>query len=84
MTRTAAADLSSPWTPDRIEALGPTTTVGKTAEIMDVGEWTIYEAIRRGKWTHTRVLRIGRIIKIPTRDIIALLYPSTSEQAGAA
>lgn len=62
------------WTRSAIEALGPTTDVPTTAAIVDVNADTVYAMIRRGEWTMTRVLRLGRKIKIPTRDLIALLY----------
>ncbi|QQM46854.1 DNA-binding protein [Streptomyces liliifuscus] len=70
------------WTREAIEALGPTTDVPTTAAIVEVNSDTIYAAIRRGEWELTRVLRIGRKIKIPTRDLIALLYaPESVPQA---
>jgi hypothetical protein len=56
------------WDRAAIEALGAVT------EVPVVSDWTIYEAIRRGTWDLTRVLRIGRRIKIPTHDLITLLY----------
>lgn len=62
------------WTRAALEALGPVTDVSTTAEVCGVNSDTVYAAIRRGEWTLTRVLRIGRKIKIPTRDLIALLY----------
>lgn len=62
------------WTREALEALGPVTDVPTTASVLDVNEWTVYEAIRRETWTLTRVLRLGRKIKIPTHDLIKLLY----------
>lgn len=62
------------WTREAIEALGPITDVPTTASILDICKDTAYASIRRGEWTATRVLRLGRKIKIPTRDLIALLY----------
>lgn len=69
------------WTRAAIEALGPTTDVATTAAIFGVDRETVYSQIRRGEWTVTRVLRLGRKIRIPTRDIIALLYTPESETA---
>ncbi|WP_020117578.1 hypothetical protein [Streptomyces canus] len=66
----------SDWTRAQIEALGPTTDVPTTASIFEVDKDTIYDAIRRDEWTMTRVLRLGRRIKIPTGDLITLLYGS--------
>ncbi|EFC79297.1 hypothetical protein [Parafrankia sp. EUN1f] len=74
------------WTRGAIEALGPTTDVPTTAQILDLGAWTVYDMIKRQTWTNTRVLRYGRRIKIPTSDLVSLLYPSTqggSEPAAA-
>jgi hypothetical protein len=64
----------SAWTRGAIEALGPITDVPTTASILHICADTAYAQIRRGEWTATRVLRLGRKIKIPTRDLIALLY----------
>lgn len=64
----------SAWTREAIEALGPTTDVPTTAAIFGVNKDTVYAQIRRGEWTATRVLTLGRKLKVPTRDLIALLY----------
>lgn len=69
------------WTREAIEALGPVTDVPTVAQIFDVNKDTVYSAIRRGEWTATRVLTLGRKIKIPTRDLVALLYASESAPA---
>ncbi|MFD9716685.1 DNA-binding protein [Streptomyces sp. NPDC059076] len=64
----------STWTRDAIEALGPITDVRTTAAIFKVDPETVYAQIRRDEWTTTRVLRLGRKIRIPTRDLIVALY----------
>jgi hypothetical protein len=64
----------SAWTREAVEALGPTTNVPTTARVIGVDPETVYASIRRGDWTATRVLRIGRAIKIPTLDIVRLLF----------
>lgn len=66
--------MTARWNRQALEALGPVTEVPVAAQVLEVSEWTIYEAIRRDTWTLTRVLRIGRKIKIPTYDLITLLY----------
>jgi excisionase family DNA binding protein len=68
----------STWTREAIEALGPTTDVPTVASIVEVHKDTIYSMIRRGEWTATRVLTLGRKIKIPTRDLVTLLYTPES------
>jgi hypothetical protein len=72
------------WTREAVEALGPTTNVPTTASILGVDPDTVYGAIRRGEWTATRVLRIGRSIKVPVLDLIRLLYaPEVSVTASS-
>ncbi|MFG3266872.1 helix-turn-helix domain-containing protein [Streptomyces bobili] len=74
--------MTDTWTREAIAALGPVTDVPTLAAILDVHKDTVYSAIRRGEWTATRVLTLGRKIKIPTRDLIALLYaPEAAPQA---
>lgn len=71
----------STWTREAVEALGPTTNVPTAAAIFEVNSETVYAAIRRNEWTATRVLRLGRVIRIPTLDILRLLYAPEVEAA---
>jgi hypothetical protein len=71
----------SAWTREAIEAQGPTTEVPVLAEILAINKDTIYEAIRREEWDMTRVLRIGRRIKIPTLDIVTYLFAPAGSPA---
>ncbi|RZB18391.1 DNA-binding protein [Streptomyces sp. F001] len=72
------------WSRQKIEALGPTTDVPTTAAIVGVDPDTLYAMIRRNEWTMTRILRLGRKIKIPTRDLVAYLYaPEAAETVPA-
>jgi excisionase family DNA binding protein len=73
--------MSAAWTREAVEALGPTTDVPTVASIFGVNKDTVYAQIRRGEWTATRVLTLGRKIKIPTRDLVALLYAPESADA---
>ena len=66
------------WTREAVEALGPVTDVPTAASIFGVNKDTVYAQIRRGEWTATRVLTLGRKIKIPTRDLVTLLYAPDS------
>jgi hypothetical protein len=66
--------VTAAWTREAVEALGPITDVPTMASILLVNKDTAYAQIRRGEWELTRVLRIGRKIKIPTRDLVTLLY----------
>lgn len=77
--------MTGTWTREKVEALGPITDVPTVASIFGVHSDTVYGAIRRGEWTATRVLTLGRKIKIPTRDIVALLYaPEPAQQVNPA
>lgn len=73
--------MSAAWTREAVEALGPTTDVPTVAAIFGVNKDTVYAQIRRGEWTATRVLTLGRKIKIPVRDLVALLYAPESAAA---
>lgn len=66
--------MSESWTRQRIEALGAVTDVPTAAKILDVNANTVYAAIAGGAWTTTRILRIGRKIRIPTSDLVRALY----------
>lgn len=72
--------MSDVWTREAVEALGPTTDVPTVAAIFGVNKDTVYAQIRRGEWTATRVLTLGRKIKIPVRDLITLLYAPDSSR----
>ena len=73
--------MTGVWTREAVEALGPTTDVPTVASIFGVNKDTVYAQIRRGEWKATRVLTLGRKIKIPTRDLVTLLYAPDSATA---
>lgn len=68
------------WTRDAVEALGPTTNVPTAASVLGINDGTAYNLIRHGEWEVTRVLRLGRVIRIPTQDLIDLLYRPPDEK----
>ncbi|MBL7491329.1 hypothetical protein I6A60_01740 [Frankia sp. AgB1.9] len=70
--------MSVVWTRAQIEALGPTTDVPTAASVLGVSGWLAYDQIRRDSWP-TRVLRLGRKLRIPTHDLIGLLYPAAGD-----
>lgn len=78
------APTGETWTRAAVEALGPTTTVPITASILGVNAETVYAAIRRGEWTATRVLRLGRVIKLPTLDLVRLLFDPDAKPISSA
>jgi excisionase family DNA binding protein len=52
-------------------------SVGTAAEILGIGRSKAYEAVATGTWP-TRVIRIGRCIRIPTADVLALVGLGTA------
>ncbi|HEY3713874.1 MAG TPA: hypothetical protein VGL39_05040 [Jatrophihabitantaceae bacterium] len=56
-----------------------TTNVPTASRFLGIGANLGYELVARGEWP-TRVLRLGKKIRIPTADLLALLEPS---EAGA-
>lgn len=54
-------------------ALPPTVPLWPTAAaVVGVGRSTAYEMARTGEWP-TRLLRLGRLIKVPTSELLALV-----------
>lgn len=65
-----------PWTREQVLAhcrQRTLTNVENLSAITGIGQNAIYDDIARGTWTATRVLRVGRLIKIPTADILETL-----------
>ena len=57
---------------DEIHRLPPVLTVVQAAGLLGIGRSNAYQAIKTENWP-TRVLRIGRCIRIPTADVLRLL-----------
>ncbi len=53
-------------------SLPPMLTVVQAAEILGIGRTLAYELVRTDKWP-TPVLRAGRLIRIPSGPLIALV-----------
>jgi excisionase family DNA binding protein len=62
--------------PDRLADLPPVIDLVQAAALLGVGRTTAYKLVRRGEWP-TPVLRIGRLIKVPTAPLRELLSRST-------
>jgi len=52
------------------------------AGVLGVGRSTAYELVKSGEWP-TRVLRLGRLIKIPTAELLAYVGVTPDEATGA-
>jgi predicted DNA-binding transcriptional regulator AlpA len=62
---------------EELDDLPPVVDVPTAGEILGVGRTCAYELVRSGRWP-TPVLHLGRLIRIPTTPLIALLTGSTS------
>jgi hypothetical protein len=61
---------------EELDDLPPVVDVPTAGEILGVGRTCAYELVRSGRWP-TPVLHLGRLIRIPTTPLIALLTAST-------
>ena len=63
-------------------ALPPTVPLyPDAADILGVGRSTAYEMVRTGEWP-TRVLRLGRLIKVPTAELLRYVGVTDDRAAG--
>ena len=53
--------------------------VPDAARVLGIGRSLAYELVRRGEWP-TDVLRIGKLIKIPSAPLLRLLQGNRPEQ----
>ena len=59
-------------TRDDALALPPVVNLPTAAEVLGLGRSAAYELVRRGQWP-TPILRLGRLIRVPTAPLIALV-----------
>ncbi len=59
-------------TPKELRDLPPIVDVATAAQVLGVGRGAAYELVRTGGWP-TPIIRLGRLIKIPTAPLLALL-----------
>lgn len=65
---------------DELADLPPVIDLMHAAGLLGLGRTTAYKLVRTGQWP-TPVIRIGRLIKVPTaplRDLLSCSTPSTS------
>jgi hypothetical protein len=76
MSRPEALTVADLKKPDRSLAL----KVRQVAPLFDMSSDTLYEAIAAGKPLPFRVLRLGRVIRIPTADVARALGLDAAEE----
>ena len=59
-------------TEEQVSALPTVVDVPTAAAILGVGRTAAYELIRTNRWP-TQVLRLGKLIRIPTAPLLALV-----------
>jgi predicted DNA-binding transcriptional regulator AlpA len=59
-------------TRDELAALPPVLDVPTAAKVLGIGRSLAYDLVRRGDWP-TPVLHVGKLIKIPSAPLLALL-----------
>jgi hypothetical protein len=72
VTATHMADYRRGLTREQLATLPAAIDIGTAAEVLGIGRSAAYELVRCGKWP-TPVLRLGKLIRIPTRPLLELL-----------
>mgnify|MGYP000856857046 CR=1 FL=1 len=65
---------------DDLSTLPPLVDVPTAARVLGIGRSLAYDLIRRDQWP-TPVLRIGKLIKIPTAGLVVLIHNGTPSTA---
>lgn len=66
------AQLVERMTRDELLALPPTTDAETAGRAIGIGRALAYDLVRRGEFP-VRTLRLGRRVRVPTADLLALL-----------
>jgi excisionase family DNA binding protein len=69
----SAADQAAP-----LSALPPTLDLLEAARLLGVGRTTAYKLVRTGSWP-TPLIRMGRLIRVPTAPLRELLLCGSSD-----
>ncbi len=67
-------------TADEVRALPAVLDLPTAARVLGVGRTIAYELVRSGRWP-TPVLRLGKLIRVPTAPLVDLLGLDHLEQA---
>jgi excisionase family DNA binding protein len=67
-----ASAVNSAVTADEVRHLPAALTVIQAARVLRIGRSSAYQAVQAGTWP-TRVVRVGRSIRIPAAEVLALL-----------
>jgi excisionase family DNA binding protein len=79
-----ATQSAGGMTPAALRALPPTVPLWPTAaQVLGVGRSTAYEMARSGEWP-TRLLRLGKLIRVPTAELLAYVGADQPTNGGTA
>ena len=67
-------------TRDELAALPPILDVPTAARVLGIGRSLAYDLVRRSQWP-TPVVRVGKLIKIPTEPLLGLLGDARNDPA---
>ncbi len=70
-------------TADEVRALPAVVDLATAARVLGVGRSAAYELVRTGTWP-TPVLRLGRLIKVPSAPLVELIGLSARHAAPVA
>jgi excisionase family DNA binding protein len=77
-----APAVNSAATADETRHLPAALTVIQAARLLRIGRSSAYQAVQAGTWP-TRIIRVGRSIRIPAAEVLALLgIPDSREDNG--
>ena len=65
---------------DDLATLPPLVDVPTAARVLGIGRSLAYDLVRRDQWP-TPVLRVGKLIKIPTAPLVVLINNGTPSTA---
>jgi predicted DNA-binding transcriptional regulator AlpA len=63
---------------DQCAAMPAAIDIATAAQVLGIGRSAAYELVRCGQWP-TPVLRLGKLIRIPTRPLLELLGGQPAE-----
>jgi predicted DNA-binding transcriptional regulator AlpA len=69
---TSGARRRPALTADQLQLLPPVVDVPTAAAVLGIGRTAAYELVRCGRWP-TPVLRLGKLIRVPTAPLLDLV-----------
>lgn len=74
--------MSPTMTRQELAALPPVIDIPTASRVLGLGRSAAYELVRTGQWP-TPILRLGRLIKVPSQPLLKLVGIEPLEQESA-